>query len=359
MSLIVIAFIVSYFFALNIGASGAAATISVAYGSGAIRNKRLALGVCAIGIFLGAIFGGGEVVHTIGKGIVSEEYLTINIVIVVLVSASLSLLIANLLGIPLSTSEVAVGAIVGVGVSLRVLNMNTLVVIIMFWLIIPIIAFLISYLCGKYILRSSVIKKWKKSNYYTKIFTSLLIIAGFIESFSAGMNNIANAVGPLVGAGLIQTDDALLTGGLVVALGAFLFGGKVVETNAKEITKLTLLQGTIISGTSGFLVIIASLFGIPIPLTQVTTTSIIGMDSAKIGINYWQKSIIRRIILVWVVSPFFSLVMSYTLMKAFFQKDGYTLFIILSIIIATLGTINLIVSIRKEKQSVHEHGGGI
>lgn len=33
----------------------------------------------------------------------------------------------------------------------------------------------------------------------------LVIVAGFIEAFSAGMNNVANAVGPLVGANLIGT----------------------------------------------------------------------------------------------------------------------------------------------------------
>ena len=55
-----------------------------------------------------------------------------------------------------------------------------------------------------------------------------------------------------------------------VGLGAILLGGKVLETNGKKITKLSLINGSFVSLTSGTLVIIASLFGIPVPLTQAT-----------------------------------------------------------------------------------------
>jgi sulfate permease len=48
------------------------------------------------------------------------------------------------------------------------------------------------------------------------------------EAFSAGMNNVANAVGPLVAAGLMLKGDAVLWGGLAVALGALLLGHRVI-----------------------------------------------------------------------------------------------------------------------------------
>ncbi|WLR52826.1 inorganic phosphate transporter [Bacillus tianshenii] len=356
MTFVIIAFVVAYFFALNIGASGAAAAISVAHGTGAISSKRIALAVCSLGICLGAILGGGEVVETVGKGIVSEKVLTVEIVIVILASAALSLFIANLLGIPLSTSEVAVGAVVGVGISLQSLNLETLFIIMAFWIVVPVVGFLLSFTVRKLFMR---MKKKQHSDKKKRLFIILLIGTGFLESFSAGMNNVANAVGPLVGAGLLSVDNAVVSGGICVALGAFLFGGKVVETNANNITKMSLTEGIVISGTSGILVVSASLFGIPIPLTQVTTTSIVGVDCAKTGMKIWQKSIISRIIKVWIVSPVFSLVLAYALMIGLFQQDVYTLFILLSVMIATIGTMSLIVSIKKEKQSIHEHGGGI
>ena len=66
--------IVALFFAMNIGASGAAASVSVAYGSGAIQTRKRALLLCAIAIFLGAVIGGGEVAETIGTGIIPQTY---------------------------------------------------------------------------------------------------------------------------------------------------------------------------------------------------------------------------------------------------------------------------------------------
>ena len=43
MMLLYVAFIIALFFAMNIGASGAAAAMGVSYGSGAIKKRRVAL----------------------------------------------------------------------------------------------------------------------------------------------------------------------------------------------------------------------------------------------------------------------------------------------------------------------------
>src|SRR5690606_33904345 len=99
--------------------------------------------------------------------------------------------------------------------------------------------------------------KWKK---WLMI---LLIISGCLEAFAAGMNNVANAVGPLVGAGLISVSTGVIVGGIFVSIGAIILGGRVLETNGKKITQLSLLQGSAISATGGSLVIIASVFGFP------------------------------------------------------------------------------------------------
>ncbi len=124
-----IAIAISLFFAMNIGASGAAASMGVAYGAGAIKKAWHALLICAVGVLAGAILGGGEVVKTISSGIMPQQYITVKIVIIILISATSALFLANLLGIPLSTSEVTVGAVVGVGIAYRVLYVKSLLVI--------------------------------------------------------------------------------------------------------------------------------------------------------------------------------------------------------------------------------------
>lgn len=252
---------IAFFFAINIGASGAAASMGIAYGSNAVKTRENALFICAIGVLLGAILGGGEVVKTLGSAIIPEEIISINIALIILTSATISLFIANLLAIPLSTSEVTVGAIVGVGIAYKILFIKSLLLIVMYWLVIPIVAFFIAFYLNKIIKmterRFTIIQKGK----WPKILVFMAVTTGFIEAFSAGMNNVANAVGPIVAAGVFNLQIGILLGGICVAMGALLLGGRVLETNGKKITELSLLQGSAISGLGGTIVIIASLLG--------------------------------------------------------------------------------------------------
>jgi sulfate permease len=353
------AVIVALFLAMNIGASGAAASISIAYGSGALPKQKVALLVCGVAIFLGAVLGGSEVVKTIGSNIVPSSILDEKVVLIILSSAALSLFIANLLGIPLSTSEITVGSVVGVGVAFKALFIKNILVIVAFWFIVPIAAFTIALLCGRGIKKLEKKFPSLKNGKYNKPITIFVIVVGFFEAFSAGMNNVANAAGPLVGAGVVTLTTGVIVGGLFIALGAIFLGGRVLQTNGKKITSFSLIEGGAISSTGAFLVILASVFGLPVPLTQVTSTAIIGIGFAQRGKLIFQQSIINKIIKVWVVSPILSLVLSYGLVKIFVDTDLYTVVVLFSVSIATLGTLSLANTIKKENRTYFENSGGI
>ncbi len=346
---------ISLFFAMNIGASGAAASMGVAYGAGAIKKAWQALLLCAIGVFSGAILGGGEVVKTISSGIMPQEYITVKIVVIILISATSSLFFANLLGIPLSTSEVTVGAVVGVGIAYKVLFVNSLLVIISFWIIVPLVAFIIALIFGKLLYKLQSRGQLKDR----PILTILLVLAGFFEAFSAGMNNVANAVGPLVGAGMMDVTTGIILGGTFVAIGAMLLGKRVLETNGKKIVRFKKAEGILISSTGALLVGLSSIFGLPVPLTQVTSSSIIGMGMAQNGKQIFHQHIVKKIIRIWVVSPIFSLAISYFLVQLFLEKDLYAIILIGSIIVGTLGVISLMRTMREEEQSIYDAGEGI
>ncbi|MFC4324196.1 inorganic phosphate transporter [Litchfieldia salsa] len=355
MILTYVAIAVALFFAMNIGASGTAASMGAPYGSGAIKNKKLALLLVAISAFLGAVIGGGEVVKTIGNGIIPSDTLTVSVVVIILAGATFTLFLSNLIGIPLSTSEVTVGSIVGVGAAYHAVYTSKLLVIISFWIIIPVVSFFLTLLLGKMI--NYVEKRWPQlqgQGKWAKWLSTLLIIGGCFEAFSAGMNNVANSIGPLVGAGILSTEKGILLGAIFTSIGAILLGGKVLETNGKKITKLSLLQGSAVSFTGGGLVVIASLFGLPIPLTQVTTCGILGVGTAKDGLKVLQKNVIKRIAMVWVISPLASLVVSYSLINLFTQHNLYNILVIFSTLIATVGSMYLIKLVRKEKRTLND-----
>ncbi|MCY8569978.1 inorganic phosphate transporter, partial [Bacillus haynesii] len=192
-----------------------------------------------------------------------------------------------------------------------------------------------------------------------KVLAVILLITGFFEAFSAGMNNVANAVGPLVAAHVLTVGEGTLYGGLFVALGALLLGRRVLETNGKKITRFSKGEGIILSGTGAGLVIICSIFGLPVPLAQVTSSSIIGMGMAKNGGNVFHKQVVKTMLKVWVVSPFLSLSLSYMLVSLLLKGDYYALIVVTSVLLASVGTLSLMRAVKKEHSSVHEQGGGI
>jgi sulfate permease len=347
--LTVIAVTIGLFFAINIGASGAAASMGISYGAGVVK-KKLALLLCGITVFLGAWLGGGEVVKTIGSGIVPNSTFTVQIALIVLASAALSLFLANIFGIPLSTSEVAVGSVVGAGIVYQSVFVSNLVWIMMFWLLTPFAAFLIAILAAK-ILKVKPLKRWMEAPKAVPYLSVLVVLMGLFEAFSAGMNNVANAVGPLVGADIMSTGDGIFWGGLCVALGAILLGHRVLETNGKKITTLRLEEGCVISGTGAAIVTAASVFGIPVPLTQITTSSIIGIGYAKHGKSVLKKDIVVQLLTVWIVSPVLSMVLSYTLIQLLIEHNFYPIVAMAGVLISVFGVLSLM---KRSNQTVPE-----
>ncbi|WP_243289937.1 inorganic phosphate transporter [Bacillus sp. FJAT-47783] len=343
-----VAIIVGCLFAMNIGASGAAATMGVAYGSGSIQKRYIALILCSIGIILGAVIGGEKVIKTIGSGLMRQEDLSAPIVMIILASATLTLLFSNLLGIPLSTSEVTVGSVVGVGIAFQSVYLLPLLTIISLWVIVPVIAYIVTVLIQKGMNAYIAHTRFAKA----KILPYILILTGFLEAFSAGMNNIANAVGPLVGAHLLAESTGKWLGGFFVALGVLVLGAKVLETNGKRITKFSTLEGINISATGATLVILASLFGIPIPMTQITTSSILGIGFVNEGRQVFKKEVVKRLVKIWIVSPLVSLIVSYTVVQAFVFSNWYSFIIVIIVFVATIVFISLMTSFLKPSKQM-------
>jgi sulfate permease len=337
--LTIIAITIGLFFAMNIGASGAAASMGIAYGSGVVQ-KRLALLLCSIAVFLGAWLGGGEVVKTIGSEIVPNSTFTLPIAMIVLASATLSLFLANIFGIPLSTSEVVVGSVVGAGMVYQSVFLGKLVWIMVFWLLTPVAAFVIAILASS-LLKNKSLKSWMEAPKTVPFLSALVVFMGLFEAFSAGMNNVANAVGPLVGASILSTGNGILWGGLFVALGTLLLGQRVLETNGKKITTLRLEEGCVISGTGASIVTVASLFGIPVPLTQITTSSIIGIGFAKHGRAVLKKNIVVQMLTVWIVSPVLSMMMTYTFIQLMIEHNVYPVVAMVGVLISVFGVLSL------------------
>ncbi len=312
------------FLAINMGGSGTAPSFSAAYGANIIK-KSLIPGLFGIMVFIGAILGGEQTAKTIGKGLLSPDLMTFTIVSIILFSVAVSLFVANLFGIPQSTSQSTVLAVIAPAIYFNSLNSDKLLYeIIPTWFVMPVVAFFLALFIGKYIYkpirkRGYTISKRVNESYFLK---GLIIFMSLYVAFSIGTNNVANAVGPLAimaGNELDVNGDhfvhIMILATLIVApsfgIGSSIFGHKIVRKTGKEIILFGRIEAVIIAFISASLLLTASLVkGIPTSLVQLNVAAIIGIGVAKLGFkNIFRKTEVNNFFIMWIIAPIIAFVL--------------------------------------------------
>lgn len=319
-SILLIPFLMAMFLAVNMGGSGTAPSFSAAYGANIIR-KDLIPGLFGIFVFAGALLAGKKVVLTIGKGILPNEVMGLTLTTIILLSVALSLLLANLLNIPQSTSQSTVFALIGPALYFDVLKTQKLFLeIIPTWFISPVIAFAITYFIGRFIynpIRNKGLINFEALSTHP-VWKALVIIASFYVAFAIGSNNVANATGPI--ASMISNNLNVATEGesfllvMIVAtlmiapcfgIGSSLLGHRVVQTTGKEIIEFGPLGATLISFVTATLLLLASVSrGIPTSLVQMNVAAILALGITKVG---WRAIIrqtsVKKLMTIWIIAP--------------------------------------------------------
>jgi sulfate permease len=320
-----IPFVIAIFLSINMGGSGTAPAFSAAYGCNVLK-KSVIPGLFGLMVFIGAIVGGKETAKTIGKGLLDPQLMSFSVVSAILLAIAISLLIANLFGIPQSTSQSTVLAVTAPALYLNSLNTDKLLLeILPTWFIMPILAFILAYLIGKYIYkpirkRGYTISKKVNDSYLLK---GLIIIMSLYVAFSIGTNNVANAAGPLSSMACNELKVApnhylqvMILATLIVApsfaIGSSIFGDKIVQNTGKEIVLFGRIEAVIIAFISASLLLCASLIkGIPTSLVQLNVGAIIGIGVAKLGFrNIFRKTEVDRFFVMWIIAPFVSFILS-------------------------------------------------
>lgn len=153
-TLVLMAGIVGFFMAWGIGANDVANAMGTSVGSKALTIKQAIL-IAMVFEFAGAYLAGGEVTSTIRKGIIDASFfvdspeLLVFGMISALFAAATWLLIASILGWPVSTTHSIVGAIIGfaaLGVSPDAVEWGKVSGIVGSWVVTPLISGIIAFL---------------------------------------------------------------------------------------------------------------------------------------------------------------------------------------------------------------------
>ena len=148
----------------------------------------------------------------------------------------------------------------------------------------------------------------------TGINSKILIIAAVIGGYMAlniGANDVANNVGPAVGAGALTLTGAILIAVIFEAGGALIAGGDVVSTIKKGI-----IDPAKIPDTSTFIWVmtaallsaaiwlnIATYSGAPVSTTHSIVGGVLGAGIAAGGWGIADWGVMQKIVASWVISP--------------------------------------------------------
>jgi len=143
--------------------------------------------------------------------------------------------------------------------------------------------------------------------------TELVLLASFLIAFAIGSNDASNALSISIGAGVIKLKRAIFLFGILVFLGIWLNGNRVMETVGKnliEIHSKTLGFSLLISA---ILIILSNWKKLPLSTHQIIIGSLIGNAFAEGStINFIS---LLKILLSWIISPITALFMSFFLYR--------------------------------------------
>ena len=333
---IVIFLLGGLFLGWSLGSNDAANVFGTAVGTRMVRFKTAAI-VCSLFIILGAVISGSGTTETLGKlGAINA----LPGAFAACVAAGLSVYIMTKFGLPVSTTQAIVGAIVGwnlyTGSST---NIKVLLTILSTWILCPIIAALIAMLF--FILTKKLLKNttWHilRLDAYTR---TALLIAGAFGAYSLAANNIANVMGvfvPIAPFADIQLGSFLtfsskeqlfLLGGIAIAVGVFTYSKKVMFTVGNDLLKLSPVAAFIVviahsivlflfasQGISHFLnsIHLPAIPLVPVSSSQAIVGAVIGIGILKGGKEV-QWNIAGKITIGWFLLPVIAALISFVVL---------------------------------------------
>ncbi len=306
---------ITVLFALNMGSSNFAASFAAAHGGGILSERKARVLFC-IFVFSGAVLMGEPVSETLNSRIIPVQLLNAESVLIVIFSATTTILLANIIHVPQSTSFVTVASISGVGIYHRQVFGSILLYLLAFWILFPLLGYIFSFLLGKIIYppRKGNFRIYEKLVNHQDRLKNFVIAASCYNAFSVGANNVANAVGPLLGTGIFDKVTGLILISPLFGAGSFIFQ-KSLRTTGEKIVPLGILTATIICIVTGTLMIIASLWGVPQSFAMIKIASVTAIGGLKNGHRMtFSNPSTKKTYITWIVSPAISFCLSFLLM---------------------------------------------
>jgi PiT family inorganic phosphate transporter len=284
------------FLGWSLGANDAANAFGSAVSSRMVKFLTASI-LASIFVLLGAILEGRAGIETL-QGLTQ---LTLKMAIASSFAAAMTVTLMTLVGLPVSTSQAMVGAILGISYLNRQLNFAGLGKVVACWFGTPVGGMLIAVVLYK--LLAVLYNRSRIDLFASDILLRLALIgAGSYAAYTLGANNVANVTAVFVGAGQLSFLSASVIGGLSIALGILTFSRGVMETVGKKLVRLDPFSALVVVLAEGLTVHFYTVIGVPVSTSQAVIGAVIGVGLVK-GISTVSPRTLWNILLGWFLTP--------------------------------------------------------
>jgi PiT family inorganic phosphate transporter len=327
------------FLGWSLGANDASNVFGSAVGSRMLRFSTAAV-LCSVFVILGAVIGGAGAAEGLGElGAVNALAGSFTTAL----AAALTVYWMTKLGLPVSTTQAVVGAIVGWNwFSGAATDTEQLARIFTTWVLCPLLAALFS--AGLYLVAVRWIRR--RRPHLLRLDANVrtgLILAGVFGSYSLGANNIGNVMGMFVDSspfrdirlfGVVEIDGVqqlFLLGSLAIAVGVFTYSRRVMTTVGGSLMTLSPVGALVVVVANALVLFVFSSqelseavrsVGLPaIPLIPVSSSQAvigavvgIGLLQGRRGIRQIRWSVLGRVASGWVTTPLLAALVGFVLL---------------------------------------------
>ncbi len=298
------------FLGWSLGANDASNVFGSAVASRMLKFWTAAI-LASVFVLLGALLQGQAGIETL-KGLTQ---FTLEQAVVSSVAAATTVTIMTILGLPVSTSQAVVGAILGIGILNQQLNLAGLGKVVACWLGTPVGAVVIAVILYKVL--AAAYNNLKINLFQSdRLIRLSMIAAGSYGAYALGANNVANVTAVFVGAGHLSTFSAALIGGLSIGLGILTLSKRVMETVGKKLVRLDPFSALVVLLAQSITVHIYTFIGVPVSTSQAVIGAVLGVGIIK-GISTVSGRTLVNILIAWLLTPaiagFFATALDFTI----------------------------------------------
>jgi inorganic phosphate transporter, PiT family len=153
---------------------------------------------------------------------------------------------------------------------------------------------------------------------------TLGFVGGFYMAWNIGANDVANSMASAVGAKAITLRQAIFIAGILNIVGAAFIGSHVTDTIRNDIISPEILNNMDYAMTGALAALLSAAMwvsfatwrSLPVSTTHSVVGAMIGFGIIAGGFSMVNWIKLGAIVMSWVISPVFSLIISYVMFKA-------------------------------------------